>query len=213
MKTRVLTGIAILIPSVYLIGWSPKWLFLAVLVVLVERGLHEYILIVRQTGFNILPVVMYVSGAAVCMVRWPDLYDHGILLWVLSWLLLLLIPLWALRRTPDCLLPVRGDLCGRYFCIFHRAGIGSEVNVSPDFTQKDLGGRLGRIGRKRDPGVGLCQMLLARKEWGNHSPACIPGGSRGPDGGPGGIRPEAGSAPEGFGCASAGAWRAPGSSR
>src|SRR5579875_3543969 len=82
MKTRVLTGIAILIPSVYL----------------VERGLHEYILIVRQTGFNILPVVMYVSGAAVCMVRWPDLYDHGILLWVLSWLLLLLIPLWALRR-------------------------------------------------------------------------------------------------------------------
>lgn len=120
MKTRVLTGIAILIPSIYLIGWSPQWLFLAVLVVLVERGLHEYILIARQSGFDVLPAIMYAAGAAVCIVRWPDLYRHGILLWPLSWILLLLIPLWALRKSAN-LEQYLGSVSATLFGIFYVA--------------------------------------------------------------------------------------------
>ncbi|HLI34103.1 MAG TPA: phosphatidate cytidylyltransferase [Terriglobia bacterium] len=120
MKTRVLTGIAILIPSIYLIGWSPQWLFLAVLVVLVERGVYEYILIARQSGFDVLPAIMYAAGAAVCIVRWPDFYRHGILLWALSWILLLLIPVWALRKSAN-LEQYLGSVSATLFGIFYVA--------------------------------------------------------------------------------------------
>lgn len=101
MKTRVLTGVAILIPSVYLLGWSPKWLYLSVLIVLVERCLHEYFSIARQAGSEVLPVLGYAGGGAVCLVQWAALrYSQGLEYAVLI-LILIVIPCVALSKIAD----------------------------------------------------------------------------------------------------------------
>ncbi|MGH9401268.1 MAG: phosphatidate cytidylyltransferase [Terriglobia bacterium] len=101
MKTRVLTGVAILVPSIYLIGWSPKWLYLGVLIVLVERCLHEYFHITRQTGAKALPILGYAGGGAICATQWASLrYSQGLEFAALV-LLLVLIPSLALWKVSD----------------------------------------------------------------------------------------------------------------
>jgi hypothetical protein len=41
MKSRILTALVLIPPVVYLIGWSPEWLFLLALLATVERALYE----------------------------------------------------------------------------------------------------------------------------------------------------------------------------
>jgi phosphatidate cytidylyltransferase len=77
MKIRVFTGLAILFPAAYVAGWAPKWLFMAVLIALVERGLYEYFFIARQGGLRIFPALGYVAGAAVCLAQWAGLGSHS----------------------------------------------------------------------------------------------------------------------------------------
>jgi phosphatidate cytidylyltransferase len=77
MKIRVFTGLAILFPAAYVAGWAPKWLFMAVLIALVERGLYEYFFIARQGGLKIFPVLGYAAGAAVCLAQWAGLGAHS----------------------------------------------------------------------------------------------------------------------------------------
>jgi phosphatidate cytidylyltransferase len=73
MKTRVFTGFAILLPAAYVAGWAPKWLFMAVLIALVERGLYEYFYIARQKELKVLSGLGYAAGAAICLVQWVGL--------------------------------------------------------------------------------------------------------------------------------------------
>lgn len=101
MKTRVLTGIAILIPSIYLLGWSPKWLFLAVLIALAERGLYEYFSIAHESGFAVFPAAGYVAGAGVCAAQWADLRYGGRLELAALLFFLMLVPAWSLWRIRD----------------------------------------------------------------------------------------------------------------
>ncbi|MGH9344737.1 MAG: phosphatidate cytidylyltransferase [Terriglobia bacterium] len=101
MKTRVLTGVAILIPSIYLIGWSPKWLYLGVLIVLVERCLHEYLSIAQQAGVRVLPVLGYAGGGAVCVIQWPALRYSQELEYAALILILAAIPCVALWKVTN----------------------------------------------------------------------------------------------------------------
>ncbi len=79
MRKRVATAVCLLIPVVYLIGWSPPWLFMAVLVALVEDALHEFFLIGRRAGMKPYSVLGYASAAVVCLAQWPGLRNAGIL--------------------------------------------------------------------------------------------------------------------------------------
>lgn len=101
MKTRVLTGIAILIPAIYLLGWSPKWLYLAVMIALVERGLYEYCSITQQTGVTALRAVGYAAGVAVCVVQWAALHTSQELEFAILILILAIIPCVALFEIID----------------------------------------------------------------------------------------------------------------
>ncbi|MGH9444371.1 MAG: phosphatidate cytidylyltransferase [Terriglobia bacterium] len=101
MKTRVLTGIAILLPAAYLIGWSPQWLFMAVLIILVERGLHEYFFIARQAGLAVFPAVGYIAGAIICLLQWPGLRGFGALEVVGVLAAILTVPVVAVWITRD----------------------------------------------------------------------------------------------------------------
>ncbi len=69
MKLRILTAVLLIPPVVYLIGWSPKWLFLAAVIAAVELCLYEFFRICQSSGFKPFPPLGYVFGAAVCMVQ------------------------------------------------------------------------------------------------------------------------------------------------
>ncbi|MGH9449465.1 MAG: phosphatidate cytidylyltransferase [Terriglobia bacterium] len=120
MKTRVLTGVAILVPAIYLLGWSPKWLFMAAMIALAERCLYEYFFISRQSGVKGLPAVGYVGGGAICVLQWPALrYSQGIVFVALI-VLLVLVPSLALWKTPD-LRQYLGSATATLFGLFYVA--------------------------------------------------------------------------------------------
>lgn len=120
MKIRTLAGITLLVPSVYLVGWSPIWLFMAVLIIFVERGLYEYFFIIRQAGVKGLPAVGYAGSAAICVLQWAAIrFSHGLEFMGLI-VLLIAIPCLALWRTAD-LKRYLGDVSATLFGVFYVA--------------------------------------------------------------------------------------------
>jgi phosphatidate cytidylyltransferase len=101
MKPRILTALVLLPPVIYLIGWSPEWLFLLAVLATVERGLYEYFHISRQAGFKSFPVVGYVAGAAICLVQTTAVRRTGELSLIVLVLIILLTAAFALRWTSD----------------------------------------------------------------------------------------------------------------
>jgi phosphatidate cytidylyltransferase len=69
MKSRILTALLLIPPVVYLIGWSPKWLLLAAVIVSVELCLYEFFKLCQHAGFKPLSTPAYLAGAALCAVR------------------------------------------------------------------------------------------------------------------------------------------------
>lgn len=69
MKSRILTALVLFPPVIYLIGWSPPWLFLMAVLLVVERALYEYFKICRHAGFKPLAPMGYVGSAAVCLAQ------------------------------------------------------------------------------------------------------------------------------------------------
>lgn len=74
MKSRILTALVLFPPVIYLIGWSPNWLFLAAVVATVELSLYEYFQICRNGGVKTFPVIGYVGGAGICLAQTVALY-------------------------------------------------------------------------------------------------------------------------------------------
>jgi phosphatidate cytidylyltransferase len=77
MKLRVLTALVLIPPVTYIIGWAPEWLFLIVLIAVVERSLYEFVLINRQAGFRCLPGLAYAAGALLCLAQVSELRAQG----------------------------------------------------------------------------------------------------------------------------------------
>jgi len=101
MKSRILTALILIPPVVYLIGWSPEWLFLLALLATIERALYEYFLISRQAGFKSFPAVGYVAGAAICLVQATVVRKTADLSLVILVLVIVLTLSFALRWTAD----------------------------------------------------------------------------------------------------------------
>ncbi len=120
MKMRVLTGVAILVPAVYLIGWSPRWLFWGVLVILVERGLYEYFLIAREAGLKGFCRCGYVAGLVICVGQWADLHHPGALELAAILVVMLLISVLALWLVADFRLYAVG-VTATFFGVFYVA--------------------------------------------------------------------------------------------
>jgi len=100
MKKRILTALVMAPLAFLVVGWSPPWLFLLVLLAFVERGLHEYFLISRQAGFKTIPVVGYAAAGTLCLAQaaelhWPESRGIAVLaVLVLSVILTLTVALW-----------------------------------------------------------------------------------------------------------------------
>jgi len=85
MRLRILTALLLIPPVIYLIGWSPKWLLLAVVIAVVELGLYEFFQLCRHAGFRPLSGLGYLAGAALCVARAmetgsPEMYAVVLLL-------------------------------------------------------------------------------------------------------------------------------------
>ncbi|MDE3180272.1 MAG: phosphatidate cytidylyltransferase [Acidobacteriota bacterium] len=121
MRTRVLTGAAIVVPAFYLLGWSPKWLFLLVMIVIVERGLYEYILIAQKSGIDFLAAAGYAGGAALCVLQWAALRYSEVIEFAGLIALLVLIPsvsLWRVRELKRYLACSAATTFGIYYVAF-----------------------------------------------------------------------------------------------
>jgi phosphatidate cytidylyltransferase len=84
MKPRILTALLLIPPVIYLIGWSPKWLFFAAVIATMELCLYEFFKICQHAGFEPLSALAYLAGAALCAVRGvettgPEMYSFVLL--------------------------------------------------------------------------------------------------------------------------------------
>lgn len=68
MRTRILTGLALIPPVVYVLGWAPEWLFIPVLIAVAELCLYEYFSICRHAGFRPMAKLGYGAGALICLL-------------------------------------------------------------------------------------------------------------------------------------------------
>ncbi len=101
MMSRILTAVALMIPVIYLIGWSPEWLFLLALLVTVERALFECFHISRQAGFKSFPALGYVAAGLLCLAQAAELRKPGAWTVAVLALVVLFTMALALRWTKD----------------------------------------------------------------------------------------------------------------
>src|ERR1035441_4740216 len=101
MLKRTLTAILLIPPVVYLIGWSPKWLFLLAVVLGVALALREYFALSRAMDVKVLSWMGYGAAAVLCGAQaLPRNINHSAVIFLLV-AFLLLIPTLAIRRSLD----------------------------------------------------------------------------------------------------------------
>jgi phosphatidate cytidylyltransferase len=101
MKTRILTGLVLVLLTVYLIGWAPRWLFFLALLVTIEWGLCEYFALCSQAGFKTIPAAGYIAGGLFCLVQAFGGEQRGVWLLVVLVVALLSVLSLALFLTID----------------------------------------------------------------------------------------------------------------
>jgi len=101
MLKRTLTALLLIPPVVYLIGWSPKWLFVLAVVGGVVLALREYFALCRAMGYQVFPWIGYVAGAVLSVVQVPPARWHFHPVAVFLVALVLLIPTLAMRRSTE----------------------------------------------------------------------------------------------------------------
>ncbi len=101
MKLRILTGVPLALLVAALLWWGPPWLFLLVLLVAIEIGLHEFFSISRHAGLKALPAIGYGAGAALCLAQALQLHNSGCAGWGVLALILLSTLSLALTRKAE----------------------------------------------------------------------------------------------------------------
>jgi phosphatidate cytidylyltransferase len=102
MLKRTLTALLLIPPVVYLIGWSPKWLFVLAVVGAVVLALREYFALCRAMGYEVFSLVGYVAGAALSAGQVLLLWHRGgYIVTPLLFAFLLLIPTLGLQPSTE----------------------------------------------------------------------------------------------------------------
>ena len=102
MLKRTLAALLLIPPVVYLIGWSPKWLFVLAVVAAVVLALREYFALCRAMGFKVLSWLGYGASVALCVAQaFPGDRLFHFAVTPLIVLFVLVIPTLALWRSMD----------------------------------------------------------------------------------------------------------------
>jgi phosphatidate cytidylyltransferase len=172
MKPRILTALLLIPPVVYLIGWSPKWLFLAAVIVSVELCLYEFFKICQHAGFRPLSVLAYLASAALCAVRTVDTSKPEMYLVVLLVTFVLMTLAIALVMTRD----LNTYLGATATTIFGVAYIGLTLSCLLPLRFSRLGaGSLGFVGTAATAGGRKLMLLLFLVIWADDTFAYLVG--------------------------------------
>jgi phosphatidate cytidylyltransferase len=101
MLKRTLTALLLIPPVVYLIGWSPEWLFLLAVVIAVVLALREFFALCRYMNLKVFSLAGYVGAVALCVAQILPRNENLFIVMHLVLALVLLIPILALRRSTD----------------------------------------------------------------------------------------------------------------
>jgi phosphatidate cytidylyltransferase len=159
MLKRTLTAILLIPPVVYLIGWSPKWLFLLAVVLGVALALREYFALSRAMDVKVLSWMGYGAAAVLCGAQaLPRNINHSAVIFLLV-AFLLLIPTLAIRRSMD----LKDYLAATSATIFGILYIGLSLSclVPIRFATKSFGGDA-MVGRQMShlPALSAGSLLL-----------------------------------------------------
>lgn len=78
MKSRILTALILIPPAIYLIGWSPLWLFAAAAALVGILALREYFQICGLNGHKVYQAVGYASVALQCVAAAVAIHRGGL---------------------------------------------------------------------------------------------------------------------------------------
>jgi phosphatidate cytidylyltransferase len=101
MLKRTLTALLLIPPVVYLIGWSPKWLFLLAVVAAIVLALREYFGLCRAMGFKVFSLVGYAISAAICVVQTFPVKGGAFALTFLLLASMMLVSTLALQKSTE----------------------------------------------------------------------------------------------------------------
>jgi phosphatidate cytidylyltransferase len=118
MKLRAVTALVLIPLGLYLIVWSPAWLFIAALLLVVEGSAYEYFQLSRHAGLGGFPWVGYAGSAALCLAQVADLRWPGDLVMILTVSSVLGALSVALISTGD-LRQYFAAACSTLFCILY----------------------------------------------------------------------------------------------
>ncbi len=97
MLKRTLTALFLIPPVIYLIGWSPKWLFVLAVCVAVILALREYFALCRAMNLQVYPWVGYGGALVLCVVPTPG--NTPAFPWSVA--LVMVVSTLALKRNTD----------------------------------------------------------------------------------------------------------------
>src|SRR5208337_5397757 len=102
MLKRTLTALLLIPPVVYLIGWSPKWLFVLAVAAAAVLALREYFALCRAMGFRVFSWTGYGAGVFMCLAfAYRPLYLRADAVTSALLIFFLLIATLALRQSTD----------------------------------------------------------------------------------------------------------------
>jgi phosphatidate cytidylyltransferase len=160
MLKRTLTALLLIPPVVYLIGWSPKWLFLLAVVAAVILALREYFGLCRAMGFKVFSLVGYAVGALLCVVQTFPVRGGILALTFLILSSVLLISTLALHKSTE----LRDYLAATSATIFGILYVGLSLSclIPIRFTSYSDQGlvSIGRFGSTISPGPVFLLMLF-----------------------------------------------------
>jgi phosphatidate cytidylyltransferase len=136
MLKRTLTALLLIPPVVYLIGWSPKWLFVLAVIAAVVFAMREYFGLCRAMGYTVFPWIGYVAGATLCVAHAPgDIYIITIPpLLVVTLLIISALALWRITDLKDYLVATSVTIFGVLYI-----GLTLSLLVPIRFSASSLG--------------------------------------------------------------------------
>ncbi len=146
MLKRTLTALLLIPPVIYLIGWSPEWLFLMAVAAAVVLALREYFALCSAMSYRVYPWVGYVGAVAICCAQVLPAHESRVpaIPWAAA--VVLFITTLALRRTTnlkDYLAAVSLTLLGILYIGFTLScliSIRFQAYPKKVFTGENLGG-------------------------------------------------------------------------
>jgi phosphatidate cytidylyltransferase len=123
MRLRVLTALVLIPPVLYLILWSPQWLFIAAVLIVVLRTEFEYFELSRAAGLSGFRWLGYAGCTALCLAQAVDLRGSppsatGVMILTLTVLVIPFVLMTALALTRE-LHEYARDACSTLFGIFY----------------------------------------------------------------------------------------------